>query len=188
MRSKAKIFCSNVSGVAAIEFALLAPIFCYIIFLIFQIGLYLYFLASLDNAVSIASRQVLTGRFANSGLSPNDFRTNVLCPLLPSVMSCNSIILNSVVIGPGNSGAGWSVAFNPTWTALNMPSMDNSKTTVCLGNTSSIVAMQVYYAMPVLGIPTGLGIVSPFNGSTVIFLRSTATWMNEPFSSSYTGC
>ena len=139
----------------------------------------------------------MTGSVANQGLTAAQFRTNVLCPLLPSNMSCSSVITNIQVV-PDTSGAAnyWYNLTNYTTTAnapgytvtaLQTPTMNNANTSYCIGSGGSYVAAQVYYAMPVLGIPQMLS-GSTYNGQPVVFIAATSVFRNEPFVTNYTGC
>ena len=179
-------FVRDRSGVSVIEFAMLLPLFLGVMFMIAQIGLYFYTSASLYYATAKAARQVMTGSVANQSLTADQFRNNVLCPLLPGSMPCSSIVTNVQVVPAGNYGAGWTALTNAN--GLNTPPMDNSKTSFCIGSGGSLVALQVYYAMPVLGIPQMLPGATTFNGQSVVFIDATAAWKNEPFTTSYAGC
>jgi len=184
----AACFVCNTSGVTAIEFAFLAPVVLYLILMTFQVGFYFYCKARLFSATTQAGRQIRTGSVANQGLTAAQFRNNLLCPMLPGSMPCSNIVTNSVVIPSGNYGAGWLPALNASRTGPLIPPMDNSKTSYCVGVSGSIVALQVFYAMPVIGIPPLLGVATKANNASVIFIQATAVWKNEPFTTSYGGC
>lgn len=191
-------FARDRSGVTVIEFAMLSPVFLGVMFMIAQLGLYFYASASLYYATAKAARQVMTGAVASQSLTAAQFRTNVLCPLLPGSMSCSNIVTNVQVVPAGNSGSGWTALTNYaasasdprgyTMSSLNSPAMNNNNTTFCIGSGGSLVAMQIYYAMPVLGIAQMLTNSTTFNGQSVIFIGATAAWKNEPFTTSYSGC
>jgi Flp pilus assembly protein TadG len=175
------------SAVSAIEFAILLPLFVGLMFMIAQIGLYFYLSTSLYYATAKAARQIMTGAVLSQSLNAAEFRNNVLCPLLPGSMSCNNIITNVQVVPPGANGASWAALTN-NMTGLISPAMNNAQTSFCIGAGGSLVAMQVYYAMPVLGISQMLPNASSFNGQSVIFISATAAWKNEPFSTANAGC
>jgi hypothetical protein len=67
-------------------------------------------------------------------------------------------------------------------TGLNAPAMNNNNTTYCIGTGGAIVAAQIFYAMPVIGIPQMLTNASQFNGQSVIYICATSVLKNEPFS------
>ena len=174
------------AGVSAIEFALLLPLFTGFVFMILQVGLYFYYSTYLSYATDIAARQIMTGAVASQGLTAAQFRTNLLCPALAGAMSCNNIVTNVTVVPPGNNGAGWTALTNST--GLVTPAMDNSKTSFCIGAGGSLVALEVFYAMPVLGIPQMLSGAITYNNQSVIFIGASAAIKNEPFSAANAGC
>jgi len=173
-------------GVSAIEFAMLMPLFIGFIFMILQVGLYFYCSTYLSYATTIAARQIMTGAVAAQGLSGAQFRTNILCPALPGGMACSNIITNVQVVPAGNNGAGWTALL--TTSGLVTPQMNNSNTTFCIGGAGSLVAVETFYAMPVLGIPQMLPGATTYNNQSVIFIGSTAAIKNEPFSAQNSGC
>lgn len=191
-------FARRQDGGPAAEFAMIMPLFIGLVFVIAQLGLYFYYSASLFYVTQTASRQILTGSVANQNLTAAQFRTNILCPLLPGAMSCNNVITNINVIPEAEQPAGFYSLMNfvstssnsrgYTMTGLASVTMNNAKTSYCIGSPGAIVAVEVYYAMPVLGLSWFLGVASTYNGKSVIFINATAAFKNEPFTSSYSGC
>ena len=183
---------------SAVEFAALMPLFAALLFVIAQMGLYFYYSASLYYVTQAAARQILTGNVANQNLTAATFRTQKLCPLLPGSMSCNNIITNIQVVPEASQPAGFyslmnyikntSAPLGYTMTGLAKVPMNNSDTSYCIGAPGAIVAVEVYYAMPVLGISWFLSNATTYNGQSVIFINATAAFKNEPFTTSYTGC
>jgi Flp pilus assembly protein TadG len=196
-RFAATRFGADASAATAVEFAILIPVFAALIYAIAQIGLYFYFSASLYNVTETATRQILVGSVANQGLTAAQYRTQILCPLLPSEMSCDNVITNIQVAPSQASGGFYSLTnYTPnsqsplgyTMTGLVQPPMDNNKTSYCIGAGGSVVAVQVYYAMPVLGLSWMLSGATQWNGQDVVFIGATSVFMNEPFNTSYSGC
>jgi hypothetical protein len=100
-------------------------------------------------------------------------------------MICNNIIVNmkNVPQSPPD--------FSSLVTAAGLASvpMDGSQTAYCPGQGGSIVALEVFYAMPVLGMPAlGLSQGTTFNGQNVVFISATSAFMNEPFSAGGAVC
>ena len=181
-------FITERSAAAASEFALVLPAFILLTIETMQLGMYFYTSASLDHATTYAARQILTGAVTNQGLTATQFRTNVLCPLLPGSMSCSNIITNIQTVPEATSPAGFYAFLNAGQTGLAQPTMDNTQTSFCPGSTGSYVYLQVYYAMPTLS-PIWTAAATSWNGSKVHFITATAAFKNEPFqSSSQTGC
>ena len=181
------------SGVTAVEVALLAPAFLGASLMLMEIGLYELYSAGLSHATQGAARQILLGNVANSAqpVTLTNFINNYLCPSLPPPMTCDRIIVNSQVMNtqqtPQGASAWWAL-MNASQTGLAPVPMNNTQTNFCVGSTGSIVALEVYYAMPFWSIPLMNTPTTTFNGSPVIWIASTAAFRNEPFTTGYAGC
>ena len=194
----ARDFVRRQDGGPASEFAMIMPVFVGLVFVIAQLGLYFYYSASLFYVTQEASRQILTGSVANQNLTAAQFRTQILCPLLPGPMSCNNVVTNISVIPEAAQPGGFYSLMNFVSTSSNLRGytmsglasvpMNNTKTSYCIGTPGAIVAVEVFYAMPVLGLSWFLGVASTYNGQSVIFINATAAFKNEPFTTSYSGC
>ena len=181
-------FRRSTGGAAALEFALVGSMVLLIPLETLQDGLYFYDSASLDRATAKAVRQIMTGAVPNQNLTADQFRTTILCPLLPATISCASVITNVVAVSEGVGPSGGFYAFiNAAQTGIVQPTMDNSKTAFCPGSSGSYVYVQVYYAMPTVS-PIWRALSTTWNGSPVHFIRTSAAFKNEPFQSSATGC
>ena len=188
-----RYFLAADEGVTAVELAFLAPIFLGASLMLVELGLYELYAASLSYTTQQAARQILTGQFANSAdTSISGFINNSVCASLAPPMSCDRIVVNSVVLNSQSTPQGassWWTLMNAAQTNIAPPAaMDNTKTTFCIGSSGSTVALEVYYAMPFFSIPLMGTPTTMFNGSPVIWIASTAAFRNEPFATSYTGC
>lgn len=76
------------SGVTAIEFAMVAPVFFLTFFAMFETGLILFTEYVLQTSVQEAARLVRTGQAQSSGLSAAQFKTEV-CKMASSLIDCN---------------------------------------------------------------------------------------------------
>ena len=185
---------SSQNAATAVEFAFVAPLFIAILMAVAQVGLYFYYSASLYRATDVAIRQILVGAAANATQGVNGatttstgayFRNNILCPQLPGAMSCSNI-LDNIQIAP----ADFTLLEDAAGDGLQPPAaMDNANLSFCIGGTGSTVAVQIFYAMPVLGL-SWLTDTPTFNGQNVVFISATAVFKNEPFpvTSGFTGC
>lgn len=190
-------FLNTESAASAVEFAFVAPLFIAMVLAVGQIGLYFFYSASLVRATDAAVRLILVGTAANTTqvvggntttITGAYFREKMLCPQLPGGMSCDNVIDNIQVIDPMTTT--FASLENAQGTGLQAPaSMNNANTTFCIGGSGSVVAVQIYYAMPVLGLPW-LTNGSTFNGQNVVFISATAVFKNEPFSinNGFGGC
>jgi Flp pilus assembly protein TadG len=197
-------FIGERSGIAAVEFASLSVLFVGLILMVAQIGLYFYFSTTLYYVTQEATRQILTGSVTQQALSAAQYRTNILCPILTQAsfgsMSCNNVITNIRVVPAwtGTTSGGFysltniitngSSPLGYTMTGLTTPPMNNNLTSFCIGSPGAVIIAQVYYAMPVIGIPAMLTNASSYNGSSVIFISATSVFKNEPFTYVNTGC
>jgi len=95
-------------------------------------------------------------------------------------------VLDNIQIAP----ADFTTLENATHNGLQPPAtMNNGNLSFCIGGTGSMVAVQIFYAMPVLGL-SWLANTPTFNGQNVIFISATSVFKNEPFAvtSGFTGC
>ena len=134
------------------------PLFIGLVFVIAQVGLYFYYSTTLYYVTDAAMRQIMTGSVANQGLTAAQFRTQILCPLLPGAMSCSNIITNIQVVPDTSGGANYwynltnyasaGNALGYTLTGLDAPRMNNNNTSFCIGTGGSIVAAQITCVAP----------------------------------------
>lgn len=80
-------------GVTAIEFAMIAPIFLLLFFVIFETGLIIFSQAMLQNAVNDASRLIRTGQVQSGGMSQDQFRSAV-CDGGVGLIACDDLTID----------------------------------------------------------------------------------------------
>ncbi len=76
-------------GVTAIEFAMVAGPFLYLLGFIFETGLMLFSEYVIENGVAQASRMIRTGQVQNQGLTKAQFKT-LVCGNLATFLDCNT--------------------------------------------------------------------------------------------------
>jgi Flp pilus assembly protein TadG len=176
------------SAIAAIEFAIVVPVFLILVVETMQLGYYFYASAALSRATTAAAREILTGSVTNQGLTAAQFRTQILCPLLPGSMSCANIVTNVQTVPEATSPGGFYAFVNAAKNGLTQPAMDNARTSYCPGAPGSYVVVQVYFAMPVMS-PIWVAMATSWNGGLVHFVSAVAAFKNEPFpATSQIGC
>lgn len=178
----------DVQGSVAIEFSIIGSVALLLLLGSMQVGLYFYTSAALDAATAKAMRQVRTGAVGASTLTAAQFRTNVLCPLLPSTMSCSDIVTNIQIVPQASSPDGFYRFVNSDQSGIVKPTMDNSVTAFCTGKSGSVVYAQIYYAMPIVLLSILKLPAAVWNGRSVFFVGSYAAFKNEPFQSASGGC
>lgn len=180
----ARAFAVSRAGSVAIEFSLIGLACFGLVIETMQAGMYFYTSSELNNATAKAMRQVMTGTITQQGLTATQFRTNILCPYLPSVMPCSSVVVNMRSVAEDVYPNGFYKFVNSAQTALIMPTMDNNKTSFCSGGSGTVIYAQVYYAMPVFSMAWKMFGASSFAGSTVHLVPAAAVFRNEPFQAS----
>ena len=154
-------------GVAALEFALVAPVLLTLMLLILQVGLILFGQAALDAATADASRLIRTGQVQLATNGKQMF-TDRLCADLSSVASCANVQFNvqsgtsfgvlTAAITVNSSGIIANASFSP-------------------GNPNQFVIVQAGYQPD-----TALPFVGPMLRNVFgALLVSTDAFQNEPY-------
>lgn len=164
-RTRARLWVQDRSGSAAIEFAMIAPIFVGLLVAIFEIGLVFFAGQTLETGAADAARLVMTGQAQK--MTVDQFKA-ALCPKISMLFDCNQI---SVDIR----------AFDITPTIP--PAIVAGKLTTDLsfqtGGAGQIVVVRVFYQWPLL--VTGLGFDASNLAGNKRLLTATASFRNEPF-------
>jgi Flp pilus assembly protein TadG len=85
--------CRASDGSAAIEFALIAPVFFMLLMAIIETGLVFFAENTLANGMETAARMIRTGQVQSGGTSQTQFR-QIVCDKIDSFMSCDSAHLH----------------------------------------------------------------------------------------------
>lgn len=159
------------SGAAAIEFALVAGPFFFLLFAIMEVAL--VFLASqvLDMATTKAARMVMTGQAKTQNFDQAAFK-NAVCQNASILISCSGI---AVDVRTYSSFAAASTSRPVTSGQVNYGSMTYNQ-----GSGGEIVVVRVVYEWKTIMPTFGLTIGDLSNGNRL--LMSTTAFRNEPFS------
>ena len=163
-------------GSAAVEFALVAPVFFALLFAIIETAIIFFAGQVLESVAQNAARIILTGQAQAAGYTQQQFHDQIVCPagsLATVLFSCSatgiyidvesytsfqSVVINSHIDGSRN--------FIPTMLYST-------------GGAGDVVVVQLFYQWPM--IVTGLGYnVSNLTGNKRL-LVATAAFRNEPF-------
>jgi Flp pilus assembly protein TadG len=159
-------------GQAAVEFALIAAPFFFMIFGLMEICLIFIMTTLLENAVSDTSREIRTGQAQEAGFSEVEFRKNV-CDKLFGLMSCDSSLHIDVKRLTSFSAASLSSPLDSDG------NFDDSGFDFQPGAANEIVAVRAYYewslVTPILSAP----LADMANGKHLIM--AAAVFRNEPF-------
>jgi Flp pilus assembly protein TadG len=164
-------FRRNRSGSAAIEFALIAPVFFALLFAIIETATMFFASQVLETMTQDSARQIMTGQAQNGALSATQFHDNVVCPMIPALFTCTSVYVDvesfsqfsSVSVSTPIDGSGNfinNMQYNP-------------------GGPCAIVMVRLFYQWPLY--VTGLGYnISNMSGNQRL-LSASAAFKNEPY-------
>lgn len=167
-------FRGNNRGSAAVEFALIAPLFFALLFAIIETGLIFFASQSLETAVQDSARMILTGQAQIAKFDKQGFKQNVVCPNVSALFDCANGVF--VDVQRYSSGFGSVVISDPVTSA------DFRNTKYEPGCEGDIVVVRLFYRWPLF--VTGLGYNLANLGGNERLLSATAAFKNEP----YGGC
>jgi Flp pilus assembly protein TadG len=163
-------FRRNRRGSAAVEFALVAPVFFALLFAIIESAIIFFAGQVLETITQNSARMILTGQAQTGSYTATQFKTYV-CGQIPALFDCSSLYVDvesyssfsSVTISSHIDAAGnfdSSMQYSP-------------------GNAGDIVVVRLFYQWP--QFVTGLGYnIANLAGSKRL-LVATAAFKNEPY-------
>ncbi|MEM8637137.1 MAG: TadE/TadG family type IV pilus assembly protein [Pseudomonadota bacterium] len=165
-------FRRSTSGVTAIEFSIIAPVFLALLFALFELGLIFVRSASLDNALSASARLVYTGQTPTQ-----DQLENAICDRVLFMSNCKENITVEI-----------SVVSN----FLERPENDLACRDSEAGNFSpavrydavgsaQIAFMRVCLSTPLIAPGIGLGFHLPKTENDTYQIISSTAFLSEPF-------
>ena len=170
VRAALRRFRRNRKGSAAVEFALVAPVFFALLFAIIETAIVFFAGQVLETITQNSARMILTGQAQGSSYTQAQFKTYV-CNQIPALFTCGNIYVD--------------VQNYPTFSSVTITDpIDSSKNftntmTYCPGAAGDIVVVRVFYQWPLF--VTGLGYnIANLAGSKRL-LTATAAFRNEPF-------
>jgi Flp pilus assembly protein TadG len=164
-------FRRNRRGSAAVEFALVAPVFFALLFAIIETAIVFFAGQVLETVTQDSARMIMTGQAQNAGYTQAQFKTYV-CGKISVLFDCVNGIYVDVKSYPGFS----SVSINdPIDSGKNFVPPNNYSA----GGPGDIVVVRLFYQWPLF--VTGLGYnISNLAGSKRL-LSATAAFRNEPY-------
>ena len=195
IKARCKSFCRRLRadanrGSAAIEFAMVAPIFFILLMGTIEAGIMFFAQASLQNALNDTARLVRTGQTAcytkdGSGncvaMTAAQFRT-ALCAEVSAIMS--DCATGGVQFDANAYPSGFAVASNssPLNASKNLPTLN----TFNVGNACDVVLVRAFYSWPVF--TPGLNYFMANMAGSYHLLTSAAAFRNEPYNNNAAGC
>ncbi|KCZ92760.1 TadE/TadG family type IV pilus assembly protein [Hyphomonas johnsonii] len=172
LKAKWRSYASDHRGLAAVEFAMVAVPFFFLIFGLLEVCIIFIVSTVLEHAVSEASRQIRTGQAQESGFNEQNFRQTV-CDKLLDMIDCDAKLYIDVKALNGFSE-----------TAIDLPidgsgNFDDTGFDYKPGGPNDIVAVRVFYEWhlltPIISAP-----LANLAGSRRL-LQANAVFRNEPF-------
>ncbi len=174
IRSRWSRFAEDRRGAAAVEFALIAAPFFFLIFGLLEVCLIFIMNTVIENAVSEAARPLRTGEAQEAGMTQIQFRQAV-CAEFFDILDCDarlSIDVRTVA----------NFASTPGGAVLDADgNLDNEDFRFQPGGPNDIVAVRVFYEWD---------LITPFLSQPLVnmagnkhLLQSNAVFRNEPFGS-----
>jgi Flp pilus assembly protein TadG len=174
-------FRRNRRGSAAVEFALVAPVFLALLFAIIETAIVFFANQVLETITQDSARIVQTGQAQAAKYNKEDFKKEIVCtrPLANLLFNC----MSGVYVDVQSYSAFSSVVItDPIDAARNFT--DSMK--YCPGNDGEIVVVRMFYQWPLF--VTGLGYnIANLSGSKRLLI-ATAAFRNEPFSTPPSVC
>jgi Flp pilus assembly protein TadG len=164
-------FRRNRRGSAAVEFALVAPVFFALLFAIIETAIVFFAGQVLETVTQDSARMIMTGQAQTGGYSQGQFKDYV-CGRISVLFDCASGIYVDVKSYPAFTNVSIT---DPIDGGKNfIPAMQYSP-----GGPGDIVVVRLFYQWPLF--VTGLGYnVANLSGSKRL-LAATAAFRNEPY-------
>ena len=166
------------SGSAAVEFALIAPVFFLLLFAIFETGMLFFADMTLENGVATTARLIRTGQAQTSAMTQAQYRT-ALCNEISFLLSCNASQLYIDVRSFTNfNGANYPQALNNGILNPNLNSWQPGGSSQVVGQ-NPIVLVRVFYEWPLFTPLFGAYFANM--AGNVRLLSASRAFKNEPF-------
>ncbi|MCI5047358.1 MAG: pilus assembly protein [Aquisalinus sp.] len=176
-------FLEKDNGTATLEFAMLAPVFFALLFSVFEAGMYFYSVSVVEEAVSRASRVIMTGQALEaddeqnpSCSSEKDCFYEEVCDVVSVFGGCQSRL--SIDVTRFDS---WDDLNNDLSEAacVNSEGYDYSNQAFNRGVQRDIVRVRVCYLMNMVNPALGLNLAQTEDGKRALI--TTHVFRNEPF-------
>ena len=166
-------FVRSEGGAVAVEFAMIALPFIFMVFSIFELALILLIFSTLENGMGDAARTIRTGSLQNGGsATATTFRTSICNNLGWLQSDCQAKLQVDVRTYAQFSG-------NSAPDPYSTGSFDSTKTTFNPGAQGSIVLVRAWYPWPLI-LPSMNAALSRSNNGTAL-IQATTTFKNEPY-------
>jgi Flp pilus assembly protein TadG len=171
VRKALRRFRRNRRGSAAVEFALVAPVFFALLFAIIETAIVFFAGQVLETVTQDSARMIMTGQAQTGGYTQGQFKDYV-CGRINVLFDC----VNGIYVDVQSYPAFTNVSITDPINGSNnfIPTMQYSP-----GGPGDIVVVRLFYQWPLF--VTGLGYnIANLSGSKRL-LAATAAFRNEPY-------
>jgi Flp pilus assembly protein TadG len=168
-------FRRNRNAAAALEFALVAPVFLVLLFAILETALMFFAGQVLETVTQQSARTILTGQAQSNNYVLSDFLNKVVCKQIPGLFSCANL---SVDVKSYSSFS--TITFSNQLDAQGNFISNNLQYNP--GGPSCIVVVRVFYPWQLFVTRLGYNISNMANNQRLLI--ATAAFRNEPFPNS----
>lgn len=170
LRNVLRRFRRSRRGSAAVEFALVAPVFFALLFAIIETALVFFAGQVLETVTQNSARMIMTGQAQTAAYSQAQFK-NYVCSQIPALFTCGNVYVD-VQSYPAFSNVAISSQIDGTNNFINNMQYNP-------GGPGQIVVVRLFYQWPLF--VTGLGYnIANLAGSKRL-LSATAAFQNEPY-------
>lgn len=160
-------------GTAAIEFALIAPVFFMLLMAILETGMVYFANSALENGLEIAARMIRTGQVQSGNMTQAQFR-QIVCDNVISFMSCDaSHLYIDVRAFNGFGGSSFPAALDANGN-LN-PNLNQFQ----VGTSCQVVLVRAFYAWELFTPVFAYYYANMGNDNRL--LTSSVAFRNEPY-------
>jgi Flp pilus assembly protein TadG len=164
-------FRGNRRGSAAVEFALVAPMFFALLFAIIETALMFFASQVLETITQDSARMILTGQAQTQSYDAAKFK-NYVCGQIPALFTCANVYVD-VESFPSFAAVTFNSQIDPNNNFINNNMQYNP------GGPCNIVVVRLFYQWPLF--VTGLGYnISNLSGNLRLLI-ATAAFRNEPY-------
>jgi Flp pilus assembly protein TadG len=162
-------FRRNRRGSAAVEFALVAPIFFGLLFAIIELAMVFFASQVLETVTQDSARMIMTGQAQNAKFSQQEFK-ELVCSKIVALFDCEN-------------GVSVDVQSYKTFATIDIDDPIDKDfvppNNYLPGSPGDVVVVRLFYRWPLF--VTGLGFNIADIGSSERLLIATAAFQNEPY-------
>jgi Flp pilus assembly protein TadG len=165
-------FRRNRRGSAAVEFALVAPIFFAVLFAIIELALVFFASQILETVTQDSARLIMTGQAQGTSVTKEQFK-DAVCARLVTMFDCQNGVSIDVRSYPSFAGVNIDEPIDDATKAFT------NDMKYCPGKDGDVVVVRLFYPWPVFVTGLGFNLANMVNGKRL--LTATAAFKNEPF-------